>query len=103
MTSVLLVPFTLRAKPEGVGKRKPREKEVKKTVRFDEAEAGQGAEEEGWEVVRGVAKAPDEMTLPEMKRTLFGKSDVELDHDMVSKKRKEIVATRGKKVKGNLE
>ncbi len=88
-----------RTKTEGVAKvRKP--KEVRKPTKYGELEGGLEAEGEegGWEVVRGVQKASDDMTLPEMKRTLFGKGEIEIDHDNILKKRKEVVAGRGKKV-----
>ena len=34
-----------------------------------------------------------------MKKLLFGKAEVEIDVDLVAKKREEIVAVRGKKVR----
>ena len=36
----------------------------------------------------------------EMKKLLFGKAEVEVDIDLVAKKREEVVAVRGKKVRG---
>ena len=38
-----------------------------------------------------------------MKKLLFGKAEVEVDVDLVAKKREEIVAVRGKKVRGSGE
>ena len=35
-----------------------------------------------------------------MKKLLFGKAEVEVDVDLVAKKREEVVAVRGKKVRG---
>ena len=78
-----------------IKKKKPKQKQEKVKAEEDD--------EEGWEVVPHRSALHRELTEKDKMKLLFGKDKVEIEVDVIAKKRDQMVETKGKKVSDRLD